>query len=212
MERDTKGRISGEERDTGRNNRVDMEKSYLNLNFIPVGSGQKILTKGIDNWRNMNSKELNGADSDNGPMDLVLTKENDPLLSMEGKKRQRVVGDTTISLGNNIEGGEERDTGRNNRVDMEKSYLNLNFIPVGSGQKILTKGIDNWRNMNSKELNGADSDNGPMDLVLTKENDPLLSMEGKKRQRVVGDTTISLGNNIEGGFHDIMASFTERGS
>ncbi|KAK5792716.1 hypothetical protein PVK06_033834 [Gossypium arboreum] len=110
MERDTKGRISGEEKDTGRNNRVDMEKSYLNLNFIPVGSGQKILTKGIDNWRNMNSKELNGADSDNGPMDLMLTKENDPLLSMEGKKRQRVVGDTTISLGNNIEGASESGT------------------------------------------------------------------------------------------------------
>ncbi|MBA0810905.1 hypothetical protein Gohar_002851 [Gossypium harknessii] len=77
MERDTKGRISGEERDTGRNNRGDVEKS----------------------------RELNGADSDNGPMDLVLTDENDPLLSMEGKKQQWVEGDTTISSGNNIEGG-----------------------------------------------------------------------------------------------------------
>ncbi|MBA0810904.1 hypothetical protein Gohar_002850 [Gossypium harknessii] len=77
MERDTKGRISGEERDTGSNNRGDMEKS----------------------------RELNGAGSDNGPMDLVLIEENEPLLSMEGKKRQRVVGDTIISSENNIEGG-----------------------------------------------------------------------------------------------------------
>ncbi|MBA0779454.1 hypothetical protein Gotri_003704 [Gossypium trilobum] len=38
MERDTKGLISGEERDIGRNNRGDMEKSYLNPNFIPLGS------------------------------------------------------------------------------------------------------------------------------------------------------------------------------
>ncbi|MBA0599329.1 hypothetical protein Gorai_005553 [Gossypium raimondii] len=69
-----------------------------------------------------------------------------------------------------------------------------------------TKGIDNWRNIDSRELNGAGSDNGPMDLVLAEENDPLLSMEGKKRQRVVGDTIISSGNNIEGGLHDIIAS------
>ncbi|MBA0663854.1 hypothetical protein Goklo_003938, partial [Gossypium klotzschianum] len=39
---------------------------------------------------------------------------------------------------------EERDIGRNNRGDMEKSYLNPNFIPLGSGQKILTKRIDKW--------------------------------------------------------------------
>ncbi|PPD76850.1 hypothetical protein GOBAR_DD26223 [Gossypium barbadense] len=45
-----------------------------------------------------------------------------------------------------------------------------------------------------------------MDMVLAEENDPLLSMEGKKRQRVVGDTIISSGNNIEGGLHDIIAS------
>ncbi|MBA0662356.1 hypothetical protein Goklo_006489, partial [Gossypium klotzschianum] len=75
---------------------------------------------------------------------------------------------------------EERDTGHNNRGDVEKSYLNPNFILLGSGQKILTTGIDNWRNMDSRELNGADGDNRPMDLVLTDENDPLLSVEGKK--------------------------------
>ncbi|MBA0878795.1 hypothetical protein Goshw_007438 [Gossypium schwendimanii] len=91
---------------------------------------------------------------------------------------------------------------------MEKSYLNPNFILLGSGQKILTKGIDNWRNMDSRELNGADSDNGPMDLVLTEENDPLLPIEYKKRKKVVGDMIISSGNDIEGGFHDITASST----
>ncbi|MBA0628118.1 hypothetical protein Godav_022888 [Gossypium davidsonii] len=32
---------------------------------------------------------------------------------------------------------EERDTGSNNRGDIEKSYLNPNFISLGSGQKIL---------------------------------------------------------------------------
>ncbi|MBA0869978.1 hypothetical protein Goshw_006006 [Gossypium schwendimanii] len=102
----------------------------------------------------------------------------------------------------------KRDIARNNKGDMEKSNLNPNFIPLGFRQKILTKGIDNWRNMDSKELNRADSDNGPMDLVLTEENDPLLSIEGKKRQFVVNDRKISSGNNIERGLHDITASST----
>ncbi|MBA0871487.1 hypothetical protein Goshw_026492 [Gossypium schwendimanii] len=79
--------------------------------------------------------------------------------------------------------GEKKDIGRNNRGDMEKS-----------------------------ELNGADGDNGPIDLVLTEKNDQLLSMEGKNQQRVVGDMTISSGNNIEGGLHDIMANYARRSS
>ncbi|KAH1047946.1 hypothetical protein J1N35_038730 [Gossypium stocksii] len=99
----TRSRISGKERNIRHNNMGDMEKSFLNPNFIPLGFGQKILTKRIEKWRNMDSRELNEANSDNGPMVLVLTEKNDPLLSIEGKKRQWVVGDTIIFSGNNIE-------------------------------------------------------------------------------------------------------------
>ncbi|KAH1122974.1 hypothetical protein J1N35_006134 [Gossypium stocksii] len=64
----------------------------------------------------------------------------------------------------------------------------------------------------SRGLNGAGSENGPMDLLLDKENNPLLTMEGKKRQRVVGDITLSLGNDIEGGLHDTTSSSTGQSS
>ncbi|MBA0628117.1 hypothetical protein Godav_022888 [Gossypium davidsonii] len=46
---------------------------------IQIGKGQTVYTSF--------HRELNGAGSDNVPMDLVLAEENDPLLSMEGKKR-----------------------------------------------------------------------------------------------------------------------------
>ncbi|KAH1047757.1 hypothetical protein J1N35_038541 [Gossypium stocksii] len=90
------------------------------------------------------------------------------------------------------------------RFQYEK--LSLFCFIYGYRQKILTMGIDNWQNMDSRELNGADSDNEPMDLVLTKENNPLLSMDGKKQQQVEGDMIIFSGTNIEGGLQDIMAS------
>ncbi|MBA0607835.1 hypothetical protein Godav_020098 [Gossypium davidsonii] len=78
--------LKGEERDTGRNRWGNVEKSYLNPNFIPLGSRQKTLNKGFNNWQNTDCRGLNGADCENGLMDLLLDKENDPLLTMEGKK------------------------------------------------------------------------------------------------------------------------------
>ncbi|MBA0638747.1 hypothetical protein Godav_025096 [Gossypium davidsonii] len=105
----------------------------------------------------------------------------DVIIPLKRKNKIQIGNDQTIYACFQYEKlREEKDTGRNNKGDIEKSYLNLNFIILGSGQKILTKGIDNWRNMDSRELNGADSDNRPMDLVLTEKNDPLLPIEYKK--------------------------------
>ncbi|MBA0845637.1 hypothetical protein Goarm_022281 [Gossypium armourianum] len=105
MEKDNKNRNSGKEHDVGRNTMGVMEKTSLNPIFIPLESVQHILLKGNDSWRNMGSRDLNGVVSAGEPMDLVLTEENDPLISLEGKKRQRIVGVSITSSGNNIERG-----------------------------------------------------------------------------------------------------------
>ncbi|MBA0595676.1 hypothetical protein Gorai_012535 [Gossypium raimondii] len=105
MERDNKNRNSGEEHDVGRNTMGVMEKTSLNPIFIPLESVEHILLRGNDSWRNMGSRDLNGVVSAGEPMDVVLTEENDPLISLEGKKRQRIVGVSINSSWNNIEGG-----------------------------------------------------------------------------------------------------------
>ncbi|MBA0775406.1 hypothetical protein Gotri_010556 [Gossypium trilobum] len=105
MERDNKNENSGNEHDVGRNTMGVMEKTSLNPIFIPLESVQHILLKGNDSWRNMGGRDLNGVVSAGEPMDLVLTEENDPLISLEGKQRQQIVGVSITFSGNNIEGG-----------------------------------------------------------------------------------------------------------
>ncbi|MBA0659342.1 hypothetical protein Goklo_011489 [Gossypium klotzschianum] len=87
MERDNKNKNSEEEHDVGRNTMGVMEKTSLNPIFIPLEFVQHILLKGNDSWRNMGSRDLNGVVIAGEPMDLVLTEENDPLISLDGKKR-----------------------------------------------------------------------------------------------------------------------------
>ncbi|MBA0642825.1 hypothetical protein Goklo_027166 [Gossypium klotzschianum] len=99
-------------------------------------------------------------------------------LKVDSKKMVSIMN---MESGTRVENlGEERDTGRNRWGNVEKSYLNPNFIPLGSRQKTLNKGFNNWQNTDCRGLNGADCENGLMDLLLDKENDPLLTMEGKK--------------------------------
>ncbi|KAG8491552.1 hypothetical protein CXB51_014809 [Gossypium anomalum] len=55
----------------------------------------------------------------------------------------------------------ENDSGRNLKGDSWKQSSNPNLIPLKSGQQILTKGPDSWRNLGSGDLNGSGSKNGP---------------------------------------------------
>ncbi|MBA0745947.1 hypothetical protein Gogos_008504 [Gossypium gossypioides] len=95
----------------------------------------------------------------------------------------------------------EVDGSKCSRVDMERDNKNKN-----SGKEHDVGRTDSWRNMGSRDLNGVVSAGEPMDLVLTEENNPLIFLEGKKRQRIVVVSTTSSGNNIEGGSFDFTAS------
>ncbi|MBA0733843.1 hypothetical protein Gogos_017815 [Gossypium gossypioides] len=108
--------------------------------------------------------------------------------------------------------GNENDFGSSRGGELAKSFPNPNFIPLGSGQIALNKGIDKWLNMVNRELYGADNGHGPMELQLDEENDPLHALEGKKRQRVVNDLVNLSSNNSDGGVNDILASFAEQSS
>ncbi|KAK8298214.1 hypothetical protein V6Z11_D05G238700 [Gossypium hirsutum] len=100
----------------------------------------------------------------------------------------------------------ESDFGSSRGGELAKSYPNPNFIPLGSSQMALNKEIDKWLNMINRELYGADNGHGPMKLQLDEENDPLHTLEGKKRQRVVNDLVNLSSNNFDGGVNDILAS------
>ncbi|KAH1033108.1 hypothetical protein J1N35_045282 [Gossypium stocksii] len=68
--------------------------------------------------------------------------------------------------------------------------LNMQFsksIPKESGHNISFNGDNNWRNLSNMAHDGLITECGPMDLVLIEENNPLTNMEGKKKQRLVGD-------------------------
>ncbi|MBA0551254.1 hypothetical protein Golob_022148, partial [Gossypium lobatum] len=54
--------------------------------------------------------------------------------------------------------------------------------------------------------------NGPMDLVLDEENDPIAIVEGKKRQRVVEGPIDYLGPKVGSGSMDLSASSGEQSS
>ncbi|PPR86021.1 hypothetical protein GOBAR_AA34669 [Gossypium barbadense] len=83
-EREYQGKNLGEGRDSGPNRRSELVKSYQNPNLIPLGYGQMTLIKGIDKWKNMDARELSGVECGNGPMELQVDEENDPLHSMKG--------------------------------------------------------------------------------------------------------------------------------
>lgn len=63
------------------------------------------------------------------------------------------------SIGNNF--GMERDTGHDWRRDVEKSYTNLNFMPLGYGKEASFKGYANIHNMGNRGILEEVSKNGP---------------------------------------------------
>ncbi|KAK5794825.1 hypothetical protein PVK06_036075 [Gossypium arboreum] len=88
MERNFMSQNSGENHDSERYSKGEMEILSCNFNPANLESGQKNTLMGDRNWRNLGGKDFNGIENDSGPMDLVLIEENDPLVSLEGNKRQ----------------------------------------------------------------------------------------------------------------------------
>ncbi|MBA0708971.1 hypothetical protein Golax_024044, partial [Gossypium laxum] len=85
------------------------------------------------------------------------------------------------SVDNRCNGRDDRDMQLIWRDDFERLYPNLNNIPLGPRTKGLhTKSI-NRQNMGCGVENWAASMPEPIDLILEWENDPLHTMDGKKR-------------------------------
>ncbi|MFQ6634880.1 hypothetical protein Gotur_011429 [Gossypium turneri] len=103
-------------------------------------------------------------------------------------------------------------TGRNLRGIFENQILNPNLIPLGSVQQYVSNGQNNWRNWSKDDSINDGMVNGPMDLVLEGENDPIAMLEGKKRQRVVDGPLVLLGSNAGTGSMDLSASSGEQSS
>lgn len=89
---------------------------------------------------------------------------------------------------------------------------NLNLNDLESGQKSYLMGDSDRRNLGSKVFNGIENDSGPMDLVLFEENDPLVSLEGKKRQQLVGALINESGNNVVDGSFVLTANYAGQSS
>ncbi|MBA0590764.1 hypothetical protein Gorai_019456, partial [Gossypium raimondii] len=114
------------------------------------------------------------------------------------------------STGNNF--GMERVTGHDWRRDVEKSYTNLNFMPLGYGKEACFKGYANIHNMKNRRILGEVSKNGPMKLILVSENKPLETVERKKRKRMVGGGNVRSVKVMEENTQDQSASSEGRSS
>ncbi|KAG8491258.1 hypothetical protein CXB51_014432 [Gossypium anomalum] len=75
---------SDEVKDSESNSRGDLWNQSSNTNLIPLKSNQLISNTGPVNWRNLGIGVLNSIDVVNGPTDLMLKEENDPLFQLEG--------------------------------------------------------------------------------------------------------------------------------
>lgn len=76
----------------------------------------------------------------------------------------------------------------------------------------LNLGIQNKDLMVTKGYGGAGHINENLDLILEEENSTILSVEGKKRQRVSIVAENNFSNEIFNGSHDITASFAGQSS
>ncbi|MBA0790896.1 hypothetical protein Gohar_015512 [Gossypium harknessii] len=95
------------------------------------------------------------------------------------------VTENLVSFNHGISINEGKDLGHNFRGIVGNQNLNPNLIPLGSVQY----------HSNNRQIKGRDGDNdalvadglvnGPMDLVLDEEDDPIALLKGKKRQRIV---------------------------
>ncbi|MBA0846029.1 hypothetical protein Goarm_022765, partial [Gossypium armourianum] len=143
--------------------RLDVTMSLKRKKKILIGKERVVYARAVAKRRNSSiTKWLREAD---GSISKQLEKESG-------------------FAGNNF--GMERDTGHDWRRDVEKSYTNLNFMPLGYGKEAYFKGYDNIHNMKNRRILGEVSKNGPMELILVSKNEPFETVERKKRKRMVG--------------------------
>ncbi|KAH1047370.1 hypothetical protein J1N35_038154 [Gossypium stocksii] len=90
--------------------------------------------------------------------------------------------------------------------------ISLRVVARQRNTVIFIKGHDNWRNMGTGDLNGNRFEGGLANLMLEEENDPIINLEGKKRQRIVKGSPALLGNSAEGVSFNLTACSTEQSS
>ncbi|KAH1090506.1 hypothetical protein J1N35_017763 [Gossypium stocksii] len=88
------------------------------------------------------------------------------------------------------------------RIDPSKIIFgwDISLRAVGrrrNPMKISIKDDNKWRNESSINLIGEINVSGPMDVVLTEENELLFFLEGKKRQQIVEVPKPVMGKNTE---------------
>lgn len=107
---------------------------------------------------------------------------------------------------------DNKDSERNLGGVLAEGYFNPNLIPIGFNYAAVIEGNVKWPARNLREVGGADSGLGPMDLQADEENDLIVSLEGKKRQRVANVPVYPSGHSsIEGNF-DISANSASQSS
>lgn len=117
----------------------------------------------------------------------------------------------------NMEGSNQsskwpNDMENNYRKESWQQYSNPNLIPLDPSQQILYKEFDSWRKLGSGSIHGNISGNGPLDLILEEENDYLINMEGKKRQRIVEGSSLIVGKNGDVSHSDVTANSGDQSS
>ncbi|KAK5792925.1 hypothetical protein PVK06_034056 [Gossypium arboreum] len=98
-ERNFQGRKSGNLSNFGNNLGNNLGQLYQNSNFIPLGYGHSAQSKGLSKWTDVANQEFNKAGDGTGPMELQAVGEEDPLQTLEGKKRQRMMDNLSHSSG-----------------------------------------------------------------------------------------------------------------
>ncbi|MBA0843990.1 hypothetical protein Goarm_001126 [Gossypium armourianum] len=82
---------------------------------------------------------------------------------------------------NGHNGGNDRDIRWIWKDDLERLYLNLNYIPLGPRIEALNYEHVNQQNMGCEVDNRASNVSRPIDLILEWENDPLHTMDEQSR-------------------------------
>ncbi|KAK5777207.1 hypothetical protein PVK06_045174 [Gossypium arboreum] len=105
---------------------------------------------------------------------------------------------------------DEKEFEHNWGSELTQSYPNPNLIPIGYGSRQVIKGIDKCSNLDIRVLVGTNCGKGPMELQEDDENDPLISLEGKKHQYMVNDLVHPSSNASVSSSHDISATLQDK--
>ncbi|PPS00833.1 hypothetical protein GOBAR_AA19836 [Gossypium barbadense] len=128
MVRNPKDHNSGDALDPGRNLRGILNFSSLNFQSIAKESGHNLSFNEDVNLRNMSIMVQDDAFNSSGPMELTLAEENDPLTTMEGKKRQRLGRAAGRNEGPKLECSWFGETSNGNELVRLKSYSSFHIV------------------------------------------------------------------------------------